>query len=218
MSKCSSVLALVAAWLCVSLALAAEEKPVQLKVGDPAPKFQGQSDRGPDGKPTLWKSEDRIGKKILVVYFYPADMTPGCTKQACSYRDALEKLDRDDVEIVGVSGDTVENHQHFRQQYRLPFTLLADPDGKIAEAFGVQYGPGGSIQRVVDGKEQVLTRGVTASRWTFVIGPDNRIVHIDRNVNPSEDRATVWKVLAKIPEIDNDKSTETPQTDAESPS
>lgn len=219
MPKPTSVLTLGLTLLVARHVAAAEDQPVKLEVGDPAPSFQGQTDQGPDGKPTLWKSDNHVGKKILVVYFYPADMTPGCTKQACSYRDALKKLDRDDVLVIGVSGDSVENHQHFRQQYELPFTLLADPDGKIAEAFGVQYGPGGSIQRVVDGKQQVLTRGVTSSRWTFVIGPDKRIVHIDRNVNPSEDREKVWKVLSKIPEIPrDDQDAEQPGSDASSSS
>lgn len=208
MSKLSSVLTLSLSLLAVRHLAAAEDPPVNLEVGDPAPSFQGRTDNGSDGKPVLWKSEDYVGKKILVVYFYPADMTPGCTKQACSYRDALKELDRDDVLIVGVSGDTVENHRHFRKQYELPFTLLADPDGEIAEAFGVKYGPGGSIDRVVDGQQQVLTRGVTTSRWTFVIGPDERIVHIDRNVNPSEDREKVWKVLEAIPEIPRQKGDE----------
>ncbi|MEM9659420.1 MAG: peroxiredoxin, partial [Planctomycetota bacterium] len=116
------------------------KKPVVVQVGDEAPVFSGVTD---ENKP--WKSKDHVGKKFLVVYFYPADMTGGCTKQACSYRDALREIDREDVEIVGVSGDSVENHRRFKKEYQLNFTLLADPDGKIAKAFGVKLGKGGEI-------------------------------------------------------------------------
>ena len=184
-----------------------DKQRAPLRVGDPAPAFQGMSDQGPEGKPVLWKSKDHAGKKILVVYFYPADMTPGCTKQACGYRDALKVLQRRDVEVVGVSGDSVENHQVFRNEYELPFTLLADPDGQIAKAFGVKHGDGGSIVRTVDGNEVTLTRGVTAARWTFVIGPDNEIIHVDRRVDAANDSSAVMKVIAKIPEIKQEAET-----------
>ena len=194
---------LAAALVLVTTVNAAETDKARnpLRVGDPAPTFHGMSDQGPQGKPVLWKSKDHAGKKILVVYFYPADMTPGCTKQACGYRDALKKLKRSDVEVVGVSGDTVENHRVFRDEYELPFTLLADPDGQIAKAFGVKHGDGGSILRTVDGKEVTLTRGVTAARWTFVIGPENTIIHVDRQVNAAQDSASVMKLIEGIPEI-----------------
>ena len=82
-----------------------------LKVGDEAPEFEGLDDEGKE-----WKSIDHVGKKILVVYFYPADMTGGCTEQACSYRDAMEELEEDGVEVIGVSGDTVENHKYFKKR------------------------------------------------------------------------------------------------------
>src|SRR5690606_29450724 len=88
--------------------LAAQEDAVELKVGDKAPVFEAQAD---DGK--TWKSADVVGKKYLVVYFYPADMTPGCTSQACAYRDDAAKLAEKGIEVVGVSGDSVRNHQLF---------------------------------------------------------------------------------------------------------
>ncbi|MDC0936295.1 peroxiredoxin [Pirellulales bacterium] len=186
----------------------ARETRAPLRVGDEAPSFQAMSDQGPEGKPVLWKSKDRVGKKILVVYFYPADMTGGCTKQACGYRDALKTLKRRDVEVVGVSGDTVENHRVFRSQHELSFTLLADPDGKVADAFGVKRGEGDSIQRVVEGQEITLTRGVSAARWTFVIGPENTILHVDRQVNPAKDPAAALKVIEGIPELKPERNKE----------
>ena len=185
-------------------------KQADLKVRDSAPNFEGIADKLADGSSDdsttnssddnkLWKSDDRQGKKILVVYFYPADMTPGCTKQACSYRDAITKLDREDVEVVGISGDTAENHSYFRQVHKLNFTLLADPKGTIAEKFGVKYRLGNkSIERKIGGKSVILTRGVTASRWTFVIDKDWRIAHKDTSVNPSKDSAQVFKVIAGL--------------------
>ncbi len=171
----------------------AEDKPVALKVGDRAPTFAGIDDRG-----EKWDAEQHRGKKILVVYFYPADMTPGCTKQACSYRDALAVLDRTDVEVVGISGDSVENHQHFKREYKLNFTLLADPEGKIAKAFGVKTSSGGSIQRLIQGEQLTLERGVTAHRWTFVIDKQWRIAHKDTKVNAAEDSAKVLKVVENL--------------------
>ncbi len=103
---------------------AADDKPVDLKVGDPAPVFQAKDDQGKE-----WKSADHVGKKILVVYFYPADMTSGCTTQACTFRDDMDKLTAKGIEVVGVSGDSVKNHQVFKQVHKLNFSLLADEDG-----------------------------------------------------------------------------------------
>lgn len=170
------------------------EKPVNLKVGDVAPKFSGTDDKN---KP--WKTEKLKGKKILVVYFYPADMTPGCTKQACTYRDELPKLKRKDVVVIGVSGDNVENHKHFRDEYKLNFPLLADPKGKIAKAFGVKTSDGGKFQREIDGKEILFERGVTAQRWTFVIDKQWKIAYVDKKVKAAQDTENVFKVIKKLP-------------------
>ena len=175
------------------LALAKPHQRAELEVGDKAPAFDGINDR--DKK---WVSKEKAGKKIYIVYFYPADMTPGCTKQACSYRDALSDLKRKDVEVIGISGDAVENHQHFKKEYELNFTLLSDSEGKIAEAFGVETAKGGSIQRMIAGKELTLERGVTTKRWTFVIDKDWKIVHKDTKVNAAKDSETVLKVIEKL--------------------
>ncbi len=166
---------------------------VDLAVGDPAPNFSGTADND-----TEFDSSDVVGKKILVVYFYPADMTGGCTKQACSYRDAMEDLRDLDVRVIGVSGDSAENHRHFKAAHDLNFTLLADPEGKIAKQFGVETRDGGSITTTIDGKEFTLDRGVTTSRWTFVIDKDGKIAYKNTSVNPTADSQEVMQVVEKL--------------------
>lgn len=192
-----SIVSLIIAVLLTCSAYAEDKSKVTeavvLEVGDEAPAFSGQDDQG-----KAWESKKLAGKKILIVYFYPADMTGGCTKQACSYRDAVAELKRDDVEVIGVSGDSVENHKHFKNEYNLNFTLLADPQGKIAKAFGVSTSDGGSIDRVIGGKDVTLTRGVTAKRWTFVIDKDGRIAHKDMAVNAERDSDVTLAVVEKL--------------------
>ena len=154
-----------------------------VKVGDPAPKFTSTDDQGKE-----WKSGDVIGKKILVLYFYPADLTGGCTKQACGFRDDLAKLVDLDVVVVGVSGDSVKNHQLFKKVHKLPFTLLADEKGSVAKKFGVPVNKGGSFKYTdEDGNVHNLVRGVTANRWTFVIDKAGKIAMVNNKVNAAED-------------------------------
>jgi peroxiredoxin Q/BCP len=168
----------------------AEEPKVELKAGDKAPEFECTDDAG---KP--WKSADHYGKKVVVVYFYPAAMTGGCTKQGCGFRDALAKLADKGVEVVGVSGDEVAGLKLFKKDSSLNFTLLADTDGSVATKFGVPLGKGGEIKREVDGKEYVLKRGVTASRWTFVIDRQGRIALKNTKVNAAEDSKAILKFV-----------------------
>ena len=166
---------------------------VDLKVGDPAPKFEALDDMG-----SLWKSADHVGKKVVVVYFYPADLTGGCTKQACGFRDDLSKLTDAGIEVVGVSGDSVRNHQLFKKVEKLNFPLLADTEGKVAEAFGVPHVKGEkSITREIDGKEEILVRTVTAQRWTFVIGKDGKILSKNTQVKAAEDSQAILKLITQ---------------------
>src|SRR6187401_3513656 len=99
------------------------------KVGEKAPLVEGKNQ---DGK--NWKLAEALGKKIVLLYFYPKDDTPGCTKEACGLRDRMEELKSKNVEVVGVSFDSGESHQKFIEKYKLNFALLADTDGKIADA------------------------------------------------------------------------------------
>lgn len=169
----------------------AQNVDVSLEVGSPAPEFTAKDDTGKD-----WKSSDHVGEKILVVYFYPADMTPGCTKQACGFRDDLGKLKEMGVEVVGVSGDSVRDHQLFKKAYDLNFTLLADPEGSVAAKFGVPFTKGeASITREIDGKQEVLTRGGTAKRWTFVIDTNGKVAFKNDKVNAAEDSKKIMEVV-----------------------
>ncbi len=166
-----------------------------LSVGDAAPKFSAQDDTG-----ETWESAAYVGKgKMLVVYFYPADMTGGCTKQACGFRDDMKKLQEAGVTVVGVSGDTVQNHQWFKKAEDLNFTLLADPDGKVAKAFGVPFDDKDQqIVRTVDGKDVVLARGGTAKRWTFLIGPDGKIALKNTKVQAAGDSQAILKKVQEL--------------------
>ena len=165
---------------------------VDLKVGDPAPVFEAQDDAG-----NTWKSADHVGKKIVVVYFYPADCTGGCTKQALSFTNDLQALADKGVEVVGVSGDSVENHQVFKKKEKLGLTLLADEKGEVASKFGVPFDAKGGVSKtILDGKTIQLKQGVRAKRWTFVIGKDGKILHKNTTVKPDADSQSILKLLA----------------------
>src|SRR5437016_13093546 len=156
------IMAASVACLASLASLSADEKTKegQVNVGDPAPTFESTDDQG-----NPWKSTDHVGKKILVVYFYPADLTGGCTAQACGYRDDMNKLADKGVEVVGVSGDSVANHQKFKKAKELNFTLLADEDGAVAKKFGVPVGPGGEAKvKDANGNAVVVEQGVRAER------------------------------------------------------
>ena len=165
-----------------------------VEVGERAPAFEAADDTG-----KLWKSSDHIEKKILVIYFYPADMTGGCTAQACGYRDRMESLKTSGAEIIGVSGDSVENHKLFKRVHDLNFTLLADADGSVASAFGVPVSVGEkTVIKSIDDKEVPLVRTATARRWTFVIDRNGTIVHKDAKVDARSDPETIAKVIAAL--------------------
>ncbi len=103
-----------------------------LKVGDKVPEFTAKNQHG-----NLFNSGDVIGKKGVVLYFYPKDDTPGCTAQACSFRDQYEDFLSLNTEVIGVSGDNEKSHQKFANKYRLPFTLLSDSNKELRKLFGV---------------------------------------------------------------------------------
>lgn len=102
-----------------------------LKVGDKAPDFQLQSDLN-----KTVSLNDFKGKKVIL-YFYPKDNTPGCTREACDFRDGINLFNQENAEILGISKDNPTKHQKFKEKYSLPFTLLADENGDVCEAYGV---------------------------------------------------------------------------------
>jgi peroxiredoxin Q/BCP len=104
-----------------------------LVVGDPVPTFTLMDQ---DGK--TFNIKDYIGKKVLVIYFYPKDESMVCTKEACAFRDSFDAFTKAGAMVIGVNGGTVASHKEFQQHYKLPFTLLSDPDNKIYNQFGVK--------------------------------------------------------------------------------
>ena len=165
-----------------------------LNKGDKVAKFKAKADDG-----SVWKSKKALKKSNLVVYFYPAAMTGGCTKQACSYRDDQEDLTKLNAQVVGISGDEVKNLELFKMVHNLNFTLLSDPKGKIANLFGVPFKTGEkSIKREIDGQEYNLIREITTSRWTFVLDQKGRVVYKSTEVNAAEDSKAVMEVLEKL--------------------
>ena len=157
-----------------------------LEVGDKAPKFKTLTDDG-----STWNVKDYLGKKNIVVYFYPAAMTGGCTKQACAYRDFKTEIEGVNAVVVGVSGDNVDGLKLFKKAHDLNFPLLSDESGDIARAFGVPLRDGGTITREIGGQEFELFRGNTASRWTFVIDKKGNIAYKNSQVDATKDTQEV---------------------------
>lgn len=121
-----------------------------VKVGDKAPDFTLPSQMGDNV--TL---SEYFGKKNIVLYFYPKDESPGCTKEACSFRDSYEELTRLGAEVLGVSGQSVESHKSFATHYGLPFILLSDEDNKVRKLYGVPSTMGiipGRVTYIIDKK------------------------------------------------------------------
>ncbi|HZS45144.1 MAG TPA: thioredoxin-dependent thiol peroxidase [Blastocatellia bacterium] len=137
-----------------------------LSVGDKAPTF---SLKNSEGKTV--KLSDFKGQKV-VVYFYPKDDTPGCTKEACGFRDDISQFNKKGIEVVGISPDDTASHQKFATKYDLPFTLLADPSHEVAEKYGVW------AEKNMYGKKYWGIK-----RTTFVVDEDGRIQEIFGKVN-----------------------------------
>ena len=150
-----------------------------LKTGDKAPDFTLMSDQN-----TEVSLSDFMGKTDIVLYFYPKDNTSGCTKEACSFRDSIKEIETKDAVVLGVSPDSVKSHQNFINKQNLNFTLLSDPEHKVAEAYGA-WG-----ERSMYGKKYM---GIL--RTTFVIGKDGIIKHVFENVKPAGHAEEVLKIL-----------------------
>ena len=148
-------------------ATATVSAPAEAEVGKPTPAFSFTASDGTKVDSTAMKG------KPIVLYFYPKDETPGCTTEACSFRDAWEKLAKSGVVMVGVSTDTDESHKSFSAHYKLPFHLVSDPDGKIAKLFGVPL------------------NGPVMARQTIVIGADGNVKKIYRTVDVKQHAAEI---------------------------
>ena len=151
----------------------------RLEAGQPAADWQMTAD-----DETTVRSDDLRGERY-VLYFYPKDDTPGCTKQACSLRDNIGRVTQTGVKVFGVSPDSVASHQKFRDKYALSYPLLSDEGHRVAEAFGVWI-PKSFAGRDYYGNE----------RTTFVIGADGVIAHVLPKVKPEEHVDQLLAVLA----------------------
>jgi peroxiredoxin Q/BCP len=129
----------------------------EIKIGSTVPAFTL-----PDQNGNLFDINSVLGKKNIVIYFYPKDDSPGCTKEACSFRDQFEVFNEADAVIIGISGQSVESHKEFAEKHRLSFTLLSDEGNKIRKQFGV---PSGLL-------------GLLPGRVTFVADKKGKVIYI----------------------------------------
>jgi thioredoxin-dependent peroxiredoxin len=128
----------------------------KVRVGDVAPDFTLPSQSG-----KLVSLKDLVGKKAIVLYFYPKDDTPGCTKEACAFRDDHERFGNLEAEVIGVSSDSVESHERFVEKHGLPFTLLSDEGGEVRKLYGVPN-----------------TLGLFPGRVTYLIDKEGVVRHV----------------------------------------
>jgi len=158
--------------------LAQEDSNMPLKIGDKAPDFKLKDDSGQSR--TL---AEFYGKKV-VLYFYPKDDTPGCTKEACSFRDNYNAFEENGIVVLGISYDSPESHKNFKQKYNLPFILLSDETKKVAKAYGAYGG---------------LTKVFFPKRITFLINEEGIICHIFEKVTVTEHAGEVLDTLLQSP-------------------
>ncbi|MGH9871429.1 MAG: thioredoxin-dependent thiol peroxidase [Pyrinomonadaceae bacterium] len=148
------------------------------KEGSIAPNFAAKDANG-----ETVRLKDLRGQKV-VLYFYPKDDTPGCTKEACSFRDAFADFKKRDIKVLGVSVDSEASHRKFAAKYKLPFTLLADPDHSIADAYGV-YGEKKFMGRTYMG----------VKRMTFLIDEKGKVKKVFEKVKPEEHASDVLEAF-----------------------
>ncbi len=168
-----SLTTLITAILFASLVVAPAATP---KVGDKAPLVSGKDQNG-----KTVKLADALKKGAVLIYFYPKDNTPGCTKEACGLRDRMDELNKDGVTVLGVSRDNEASHQKFIADHKLNFTLLADTDGKITEAFGA-----------------AMTGKPMSRRVSFLIGKDGVIKHVTDVPSADTHLSEMKEAIAKL--------------------
>lgn len=148
-----------------------------LQTGDKIPEFSARDNDGND-----FNSASIVGKKPVVFYFYPKDNTPGCTAQACSFRDQYEDFKNLGAEVVGISSDSIASHEKFVQQYQLPFILLSDNDKKIRKLFGV--------------KPDLL--GLIPGRVTYVVDKNGIIQFVFDSMNATDHIPKALETIKKM--------------------
>ena len=151
-----------------------------LKIGDKAPEFTLQDKNGNEISLNSF-----LGKKV-VLYFYPKDSTPGCTRQACAFASAYEQFKSNDIAVIGVSKDSIASHVKFAEKYNLPFILLSDPERKAIEAYGVWQ------EKKMCGKV-----GMGVVRTTFIIDENGNIEKIMDKVKPDTNAQEILEYLQK---------------------
>ena len=149
-----------------------------ISANQPAPEFSLQDETG------ALRSLDEFRGQPVVLYFYPKDDTPGCTTEACNFRDEYQVYEENGVVVLGVSPDDIQSHIRFKEKYHLPFPLLVDEGHKVCDLYGV-WG-----EKRMAGKTHM---GVL--RTTFLIGPDGNIVKVFENVKPDGHAAEVFAAL-----------------------
>ncbi len=153
---------------------------MSLEVGDKVPEFIAKNDSGED-----FQSNVVIGKVPVVIYFYPKNFTPGCVKEACSFRDSYADFKSAGAEVIGISSDSIKSHERFKRKYQLPFMFLSDPKGKLRKLFGV--------------KSELL--GLLPGRETYVVDKQGVVQLKFNSMNASRH---LDKAITKIKEIVNE--------------
>lgn len=166
---------LIAPACLLSVFIAAAASATELKAGDAAPLFTARTHTG-----EAFDLAARRGQ-WTVLFFYPRAGTPGCTKQVCAFRDSVNKIRAEGAEVYGISTDDVEAQAAFHREHHLSFPLLADPDGKVVDAYGAK----------------MLLLGMS-KRWTFIIDPDLKIRQVERDIDPALDAQRVAAEIVRL--------------------
>lgn len=154
----------------------------KLKVGDAAPDFDIPAQKNVEGAPK--KLSELKGKKNALVAFYPKADTPGCTKQMCGYRDDIQKLQSENIEVVAVSVDQQMDSENFQEKYKLPFSLVGDPQHKIIDAYGVPL--------------KDFSGNKFAQRSVFLVDKEGKVQYIDMDYKVAEDKDGLYEQISKL--------------------
>lgn len=150
---------------------------MSLKIGDIVPNFTAKDSHG-----EVFESKSVLGRKPLVIYFYPKDNTPGCTTEACSFRDQYEDFKDLGAEVIGISADSVKSHQKFANKYKLPFILLSDEDKRLRHLFGV--------------KNNLF--GLLPGRVTYIIDRNGVVIYIFDSMNAARHIPKALEIIKEL--------------------